>query len=185
LICTSRAYQMRAVGAPGPAESCFVFRGPIVKRMTAEQFLDAVFGVTSEWPKGAAFQPPAKGRDPKTPIRAVLLNDDALTRALGRPDREQAITHRDNLATTLQALELTNGTTLDDLVRKGAGRWIAKKPKSAAELIEGVYQHALCRSPTQQELDVASEFVGPEIKPESVADLLWAVFMLPEFQLIH
>jgi hypothetical protein len=185
LICTSRAYQMRSVGAPAPAQSGFVFQGPIVKRMTAEQFVDAVSAVAGIPLQGAAFQPPrAKGEKP-IPIRAAMLNDDALTRALGRTDREQVLTHRDNLATTLQALELTNGATLDNLVKQGARNWIAKKPKSAAELIDGIYQRALCRSPTKKELAAATDFVGSEMEPEAVEDLLWSVFMLPEFQLIH
>ncbi len=157
VICTSRAYQMRSVGAAAPSESGFVFRGPVVQRMTAEQFVDGVCTVTDVWPKAAEFEPalpkpeqlgqkksrakksaaksqqpvkiladekqpaPKKPRaKPQEHIRAVQMNDDELTRALGRTDREQVITHRDNLGTTLQALELTNGTTLDDLVRQGA-----------------------------------------------------------------
>ncbi len=185
VICTSRAYELRSVGAPTPAQSGFVFHGPVVQRMTAEQFVDAVSAVTGIPLQGAAFQPSKEKGDKKTLVRAVLLNDDSLTRALGRTDREQVLTHRDNLATTLQALELTNGATLDELVKQGARNWIAKKPKSAAELIDGIYQRALCRPPTRRELSAATEFVGPDMKPEAIEDFLWSVFMLPEFQLIH
>lgn len=222
IICNSRAYQMQSVGAASPSESGFVFRGPVVERMTAEQFVDAVCTVTDDWPKAAEFnpatpkpeqdgqkkpraksaadkaKPPAKpAADQKKPapkksraksqdhIRAVLMNDDALTRALGRTDRNQVMTHRDDLATTLQALELTNGKTLDDIVKQGAKNWIAKKPKSTADLVERIYERALCRAPTQKELDAATDFIGPELKPDGVEDFLWAVFMLPEFQLVH
>jgi hypothetical protein len=186
VICTSRAYQLPSVGAAGPAQSGFVFRGPIVQRMTAEQFVDAISAVAGVPLKGAAFVPPKGAQGDKgAPIRAVLLNDDALTRALGRPDREQVMTHRDNLATTLQALELTNGATLDELVKQGARTWIAKKPKSSAELIQDIYQRALCRPPSKSELAAATKFIGHKMKPEPVEDLLWSVFMLPEFQLIH
>lgn len=41
-ICTSRAYQLVAVGAPLPEEEAGAFRGPLVRRMSAEQFVDAV-----------------------------------------------------------------------------------------------------------------------------------------------
>jgi Protein of unknown function (DUF1549)/Protein of unknown function (DUF1553)/Planctomycete cytochrome C len=186
VICTSRAYQMRSVGAPPPSQNGFEFRGPLVQRMTAEEFVDGVCTVTGVWPKSPAFKVPKGTHKEKPSInRAVLMNDDKLTRALGRPDREQAITHRDDLATTLQALELTNGATLDDLVRAGAKKWIAKKPKSTADLVTDVYRRALSRPPSKAELDAAVDFIGPEIKPEGVEDFLWAVFMLPEFQLIH
>ena len=50
-ICTSRAYQARAVGAPQPDQQDFVFTGPLVKRMSAEQFADAVSELTQDWPK--------------------------------------------------------------------------------------------------------------------------------------
>ena len=183
VICTSRAYQLQAVGASPPAEKTFVFRGPIVKRMTAEEFVDAVSAVTEVWPKKAAFARP-KGNK-VAPIRAALVNDDSLSRALGRPNREQVITHRDNLVTTLEALELTNGVTLDNLVKQGAKNWLAKKPKSPSELIDAVYLQALGRSPTPEEQKAAAEFVGADLKPEAIEDLLWAVFMLPEFQLNH
>ncbi len=53
LLATSRAYQLPAAGenlSDGSGES-FVFRGPLVKRMTAEQFVDTVFALTSTWPE--------------------------------------------------------------------------------------------------------------------------------------
>ena len=67
VICTSRAYQMRSVGAPSPAQSGFVFHGPIVQRMTAEQFVDAVSAVTGVPLQGAAFQPPKEKGDKENP----------------------------------------------------------------------------------------------------------------------
>jgi hypothetical protein len=186
LICASRAYQLRSVGAPNPAQNGFEFQGPIVKRMTAEQFVDAVSSVTGIPLQGATFQPPKSGPGEKGGrIRAVLLNDDPLSRALGRSDREQVTTHRDNLATTLEALELTNGATLDDLVKQGSQNWTTKKLKSPTELVKEIYLRAICRAPTSSELSTATKFVGASMSPESLEDLLWSVFMLPEFQLIH
>jgi mono/diheme cytochrome c family protein len=186
VICTSKAYQLPSVGAPAPAENGFVFRGPIVQRMTAEEFIDGVSAVTGISLSGAAFQlPKHKPPDKETPIRAVLLNDDPLSRALGRSDREQVLTHRDNLATTLEALELTNGVTLDNLIQQGAKNWAAKKLKSPAEMTREIYLRALAREPTANELAAAMQFLGPDMKPAAIEDLLWSVFMLPEFQLIH
>ena len=53
LMATSRAYQLPGVGLDraAPASDAFVFHGPIVKRLTAEQFVDAVFALTSTWPE--------------------------------------------------------------------------------------------------------------------------------------
>ena len=55
-ILTSRAYQLPSVGAAENAKAAFVFRGPVVKRMTSEQFVDAVGSLTGGWPTPAAVQ---------------------------------------------------------------------------------------------------------------------------------
>jgi len=64
LLATSRAYQLPGVGHDrGPAsDEAFVFRGPIVKRLSAEQFVDAVFGLTSSWPSADAGAMQLDGR---------------------------------------------------------------------------------------------------------------------------
>ena len=51
--------------------------------------------------------------------RASLVAADPLLVALGRPNREQVLTTRSTIATTLQMLELANGTTLSKLLQQG------------------------------------------------------------------
>jgi hypothetical protein len=59
-------------------------------------------------------------------------------------------------------------------------------PKATADqMIERVYVRALCRKPTAEELAAARELVGEKPTADGVADLLWAVVMLPEFQLVR
>jgi hypothetical protein len=118
-------------------------------------------------------------------VRAALLNDDELTRALGRPLREQVVTRRDSLATLLQALELTNGKRLDGALRHGAGQLLGRVGGTADGAIDHVYRVALGRSPTEAERRVARELVGAPATAGGVADLLWAVALLPEFQLVY
>ena len=187
LICTSRAYQSQAVGAPRPDASGFVFRGPLVKRMNAEMFSDAVSTLTGQWTGKPAAKlprvPPSK--EPPVGVRASLTNEDALTRVLGRPNREQVVTQRESIATTLQAIELTNGTTLDTKLKNGAAHWLKKSAKSPDKLVDGIYMAALGRAPTDSERAIATELIGETPQRDGVADVLWAVTMLPEFQLIH
>jgi hypothetical protein len=107
-------------------------------------------------------------------------------RSLGRPNREQVVTTRPDQLTTLQAIDLANGKALADLLTRGAVALRKAHPKaSAAELTETIYQRALCRKPTAGERKIAGEILGEKMSDEGVADLLWAVFMLPEFQLIR
>ncbi len=44
VICTSRTYQLPSVGEPRPDQTSLTFRGPSVRRMTAEQFIDCGVG---------------------------------------------------------------------------------------------------------------------------------------------
>ena len=96
------------------------------------------------------------------------------------------MTVRQGTATTLQALELTNGSTLAELLKKAAGKILADAPvpKIPATLVTALYRHALSRPPTAVELSAAEPLVGSPVSSEGVQDLLWALAMLPEFQLI-
>ncbi|MEO8370598.1 MAG: DUF1553 domain-containing protein, partial [Candidatus Solibacter sp.] len=59
-ILQSRTYQIPAVARKGGAEPQYTFRGPEVRRLSAEQFSDAVASITGEWHAlpGRAAPPP-------------------------------------------------------------------------------------------------------------------------------
>ena len=161
----------------------FVFYGPQVKRMTVEQFLDNLWRMTGTVPASAAVDFGDRGKEP---VRASIVNSDALMRSLGRPNREQVVTTRPPDLTTLQALDLSNGQVMTDLVNRGAANLLASHPNATAgELIDKLFVSALQRKPTDAELRTSQELIGDPVSPEGVADFLWALFMLPDFQLIH
>jgi hypothetical protein len=118
-------------------------------------------------------------------FRASLKRSDPLMRALGRPNREQVVARRDSIATTLEALELTNGPTLAARLRRGAENLIRRSPASSAALVTGIYEHAFQRPPTPQELESSLELMGSPPEQDGLEDFLWCVVMLPEFQLIR
>lgn len=120
------------------------------------------------------------------PVRAWRIAADPLTRTLGRTNREQITTRRESIATTLQALEMSNGETLALHLRLGAEN-LLRQPWDAPEaLIDTVYREALQRSPAPEELVVAKSLLGEGgLTPDGVQDLLWSVAMLPEFQMIR
>lgn len=120
----------------------------------------------------------------KSKIRAALAMDDNLTRALGRSNREQVVTRRDSIATTLQALELTNGGTLDAILRRGANKWLEQNSADPDQITRGIYRQALGRAATANELATARDLAGSPATVTGVQDLLWVVMMMPEFQLI-
>jgi hypothetical protein len=191
-IVTSRAYQAQAAPIPKePAGEDYVFRGPELKRLTAEQFMDAIWMLTKTAPAKAvapirlpdfAANVPAERRF----LRAALVNADALQRSLGRPNREQVVTTRPDQLSTLQALDLSNGQILADTLARGTANLMKANPNATAEsLIEDIYLRALCRRPSSDETAAARELLGAPVTADGLADLLWAVVMLPEFQLVR
>ncbi len=118
-------------------------------------------------------------------VRAVFADRDALMQALGRPNREQVVTRRESAATTLQTLELTNGETLDRLLKAGGRHWVGHGGGDAAASIDALYRATLGRSPNVEEAGVARDLVGERASAEGFQDLLWVLTMLPEFQLIQ
>jgi len=118
-------------------------------------------------------------------VRSSLVDNDPLMTALDRPNREQVMTTRNSAATTLQALELTNGSTLARLLKTGAGKLVEDPAVSGRELVVTIFERGLGRKPSRKELKLSTELVGSPARPDGVEDLLWAMLMLPEFQLIY
>ena len=88
------------------------------------------------------------------------------------------MTTRPEELSTLQALDLTNGRELAETLDRGAANLKKRHPDWPAErAIEWLYVSALSRRPTAVELET--------VRDMDLADLLWAVLMLPEFQLVR
>ncbi len=183
LIATSNAYQARSTSLAEDAQPDeYVFEGPLVKRMTAEEYLDAVWLITGTAPAESAKGAPQYA----APVRASLAHSNELMRALGRPIREQVVSTRPDKLTTLESLALSNGAVFSELLKQGAknarGRFADSDPQA---LIDWLYLAALARQPTPDELSIAREIAGSPTTDEHVEDLLWSVLMLPQFQLIY
>jgi hypothetical protein len=191
-IATSQAYQSRAVSlSKEPVGEGYLFHGPELKRLSAEQFIDAIWMITGTAPgkpvaPAAIPQFPASTPGERRFVRATLIDADDLMRSLGRPNREQVVTTRPEQLTTLQALDLENGQTMTSTLARGAANILKANPKlTADELAVWVFVRAFSRKPNSNELTAARELLGTKPTVESVADLLWAIVMLPEFQLIR
>ena len=103
----------------------------------------------------------------------------------GRPNREQVNTVRLSTPTTLEMLELTNGRQLADLIGRGARQLIAETGGGPDKLVPAVYLRAFGRKPSRSERRLIESELGPVVSQAATEDFLWAVFMLPEFQLIY
>ncbi len=126
-IMSLPAYQMTAVDRD--ADKNYTFRGPSIRRLNAEQFIDSLSAITGEWP---VWRPRDEG--PAKYVREARLMSSPLSRALGRPIRDQVTSERPTEATTLQALELVNGQDLYAMIYRGARKMLGQQPAAPAPL---------------------------------------------------
>ena len=118
-------------------------------------------------------------------VRAALVKSTPLMAALGRPNRDQVVTSRPVDLTTLEAIQLANEQGLYDEFSKGGSRILAAKGPAADTISKWMFDAALSRSPTPGEATAARDILTDKPTKESIADCLWALVMLPEFQLIR
>lgn len=122
-------------------------------------------------------------------LRASLAENNPFLKALGRPSRENVVTNRQSESTLLQALELSNGEQLIGALSRGADRLIREYGTSTERMIKDLYLHAYGRRPSKKELLILENKLSSRASTEpskaAVQDVLWAIVMNPEFQLIH
>jgi mono/diheme cytochrome c family protein len=192
LIGTSNIYQAPAIAVKSPElllADDYVFEGMLRRRMTAEQFSDAVSQVFNPVfeEKDLKYNPSQLLREQRPNLefaRASLVANNSFLTALGRPNREIVSTSRDSQASLLQALELTNGERLNLVLRQAAEKWQEKYPNSQG-LVGEVYAKALLRKPSEKETEIALAALGKSPSKEAIQDFFWAVVLLPEFQFIY
>lgn len=118
-------------------------------------------------------------------VRASLVKSNLLMRSLGRPNREQVVTERPAIFTTLEAIDLANGQLLTDLLAQGARTLAAKHGTDSRQFCSWLFRHALSREPSQAETAALAPMLDGNLDDQKAADLLWAVVMLPDFQLVR
>ena len=105
-------------------------------------------------------------------------------KTLGRPVRENVTTQREKTATLLQSLLLTNSTFFHDNIKEGAKAWLSKSGDDIMTLMDQLYLNALGRKPTRKEQKILRQQLNTDNKVEALEDIIWAMVLLPEFQLI-
>ncbi|HRP33804.1 MAG TPA: DUF1549 domain-containing protein [Agriterribacter sp.] len=189
-IVTSSTYQLPSVGikeAELVVAPEYVFTGMLRRRLTAEQFTDAV-GKSIQpvyGDSGIVYKLLPEDLHAAIPFpRASLVKNDAYLTALGRPNRETVSTGRVSQANLLQALELTNGDRFNNTLVRAAKKWKNEYPDPDKMIIE-IYRNALGRAPEAEEQSVALKALGKTPTEATVQDFLWAMMLHPEFQLIY
>ena len=118
-------------------------------------------------------------------VRASLVKCDFLMKSLGRPNRDQIVSVRPEMLTTLEAIDLSNGETLADYLNRGAKKLLARSWDSPPHFAKWLWRYAISRDPTPQELEALTAALGDKLTEQGIEDILWAAIMLPEFQLVR
>jgi hypothetical protein len=184
VIMTSRTYQLSAQANEYNRDDSKYFSHAVTRLLTAEQLLDAICTVT-EVPE----------KFPGLPLgtRAIQLPDGEVNhpflKTFGQPARELACEcERESDSNLAQALQLINGPTVNDKVRKAdnrVGRLLAKKV-SDREMLDELYLSTLSRLPTPEDVQVALDHVAKAAdRRKGWEDLHWALLNTKEFLFRH
>jgi hypothetical protein len=192
LIASSKTYQSVSVGMKEPNDifqQDYTFKGILRKRISAEQFADIAGAIIDPiFSDSIMMYKPTfdAGFIPNGGFfaRAAFVANNPLLISMGRPNRENVATSRETQATLLQALELTNGSTFNSMLKRGSLKWKLKYG-TAEVIIQQLYTQALGRTPSQKEKEIAKKMLGEKPNEDSIQDLFWAVMLLPEMQIIY
>jgi hypothetical protein len=185
LILTSRVYQLSAQTTAENGLDTTFFTHYTVKRLTAEQLLDAIDAATGTVEKFPRI--PAGTRAislPDTNYASFFLD------TFGRPLRAIACEcERSSDPNLSQALHLMNGELLNRKLIQGDGRLsrMLKDPKLTDEtLVRRLYLLTFGRPPTPAESTSAKALLAESpSRPAGAQDLFWAMLNSKEFLFNH
>ena len=187
-IVASRTYQLSSVPNPTNAADDSNFSHALVRRLSAEQILDAVsqvVGVTPEFHDQAQGTRAASIRGGSPNPRYGETPADRFLAVFGKPERQLACDCERSAETTMsQAFQLVSGPLVQDLISRPKNRlsdWLSNSA-SPERVLEALYWSALSRPPNQQELDHFTPKLthSPNARAE-LEDLTWAVMNAKEF----
>lgn len=183
-ICTSYTYQQSTRPRDPAVSDVRNFAHAAIRRLPAEQLLDAISKVTQSHVKFPALPLGA---------RAVQVADAGagsyFLEVFGRPARESACTcDRRDEPTLAQTLHLINGETITQAINAPGGRLeqIVAAGIPAEQAIEELYLASFCRAPTDEERQKLAEYVAQATDVKSgLEDVFWSVLNSQEFVFNH
>lgn len=184
LVLNSKTYQLSSKPTPENRNDSAHFSHYSIKRMGAEQLLDAVSYVCESPEKFPGL--PAGYRAiqlPHSEVNSYFLD------LFGRPPRDISCEcERKQEASMSQALYLINTDHLEGKIRDGQRlKRLIKEGKTDAEILDELYLVALSRTPTEAEKSKLLDYVAARKDARELAlqDALWAIVNTKEFLFNH
>ncbi|WP_165233171.1 DUF1549 and DUF1553 domain-containing protein [Aquisphaera insulae] len=192
LILNSRTYQLSSEPTPlnEPDRAHFSHRS--MRRLSAEQYLDAICQVLDSHEVFSSWIPVPPLYMPRS-RRAVQLPDSDIDSAFlelfGRPSRDTSYEgDRNNEAQPRQSLYLVSSDELEWRINDGKRvKALMESKLKDPEVVDEVYLSAFSRPPRDDEKAraVAHLAKNPAARWQATQDLLWAVFTSKEFLVNH
>ncbi|HEY1067729.1 MAG TPA: DUF1549 and DUF1553 domain-containing protein [Pirellulales bacterium] len=188
-IMNSRTYQRSSEPNETNRDDEANFSHGKVRRLTAEQLLDALHqttGVAAQfrgYPRGMrAAQLPA------APIARRGLNpDEQFLKTFGKPPRLLSCEcERSDASTLVQAFQMISGELVNNLITAEGNRLkkLLDGDRPTPAIVDDLYWTVLSRAPTQAELTAAVQQIDASPnRREPLEDLLWSLLNAKEFVL--
>src|SRR5581483_7421746 len=183
-VMNSRTYQLSAQTNDFNKDDAKYFSHAVTRSLTAEQLLDAICVATG-----------VPEKFPGLPLgtRATQLPDGEINhpflKTFGQPGRELACEcEREGDSNLAQALQLINGPTINEKLRKPDNRLgkLLDRKLSDAQILNELYLAVLTRTPEPAEVQTNLEYVAKaKDRRKAWEDVLWALINAKEFLFRH
>jgi hypothetical protein len=192
LILTSDTYQ-RSAGATseGAVPDAPLFACYPVKRLSAEQLMDAISRVTETSENFSSSIPEPFTRLPGG-SRATQLADGSITlpflELFGRPPRDTPYQSERSCEPSMrQALHLLNAADIErKITTNNRLTRLIRERRTDAEIIDDLYLAALSRLPHPDEKrKLLAHAQSSKARPQNLQDVLWAILNSKEFLFNH
>ena len=182
-ILKSSAYQLSAATNASNAEDAVNYSHYLIRRLTAEQLLDAVSAVTGVPEKFRGFYRGQKAVDlPDSGVASYFLD------TFDRPIRDVAKCERKTTTTITQAMHFLSGETLHSKISSPEGTLTKLISANAGDdaIIRHFYVAALGRGPDDSEMEMSKRFVSKQVdRNKGLQGFLWALLNSKEFLFNH
>jgi hypothetical protein len=183
-ILTSRTYQLSSRKNEFNQNDTKYFSHANTRLLPAEPLLDAICQVTGVAEKFKGL--PSGVKATQLPSPDV---DNYFLKVFGQPPREMACQcERSSESNLSQALQMINGPLVHGKLREEKNRFktLAVAGKSDQERIGELYLAALCRQPTEVELEAATKHIAAQPdRNQGLEDVCWALLNAKEFLFQH
>jgi hypothetical protein len=183
-ILNSRAYQLSALPNESNRHDRVNFSRYYLRRMSAEQLMDALVDATGVEERFAGWAPGTRAMEIPHGSPSYLLT------VFGRVDDREFAQERKEDPSITQALHLINGGTINRKIAAPGGRlakWLADPGLDDREAAERLFLATLSRRPSAAEADriLTTLKARPAERKEVFQDVFWALVNSKEFLYVH